>query len=281
MERRALLRRAAAVGVAALAGCGSTRSDPADGDGTTQTPTDGGTPTRTPDQPRAVADATVETVETDCESGDEPGASVAFPGGERVTFDGRVTAPNPCHRMTLASATYDAEADRLVVALDTSSGDKTCTMCTGVVRFAGSVTLQGGLPAAVRITHGQTVLADVDRHGSEVVASSVFAVRDRTAGGNAPRAAVAFQDGPDRLLVDGTIRGDDGCQTAHLRRVDYDREADVATVAVRTTTDPDADANCTQGAAGVVYEAAVTFDDGLPDRARVVHDGTAVVTAGH
>lgn len=288
MKRRALLQQCCAIGAFATAGCGYGTTDasgPADG---TPTADGDGTPTETGDtDERSTTDWTVETVGSDCLSGEEPAATVAFPAGESVTFSGQLDASNPCHEVTIESADYDAGDDRLVVVLGTDGDDRGCTTCLGILQFQGRVDFDGGLPSAVEVRYGDGVLASVDRlsgsgaGGSGGVEGTSFAVLGRGAGRDTPKAAVEFDTAADRIVVRGAIEGSDGCKTAELSGVGYDAEADEVTIAVGTTDRPGTgDQLCSQQLIGISYEAGVTFADDVPRLVSVVHDGVGVVSAG-
>ena len=98
-------------------------------------------------------------------------------------------------------------------------------------------------------------------------------------GSGTPGADVSFDVADDAIRVQGVIQGSDGCKTAVLEAVDYDREADAVTLAVITADRPDAGDACTQQLVFVSYEAVVTFTGGLPGHAVVTHDGTEVASA--
>lgn len=287
MQRRALLQRAGVIGAFALAGCGSSGAEsPEPGNGT-QTAGDDDTPSATPSaDERAVSETTVRTVGTDCRSDEKPGASVSFPNGEAVAFSGQLTAPNPCHEVAIESASYDPGADRLSVVLGAASGDQTCIQCVGVIRFEGTIAFTGGLPSAVRISDGEDVLASVDRNGgsgasdSDAIAETGFAVVGRNGRTDVPRVDVSFETGDDRVVVEGTIRGRNGCQTAELSRVGYDPRADEMTLSVATIDRPGTETEaCSQQLVGISYRATAEFADSVPRSVAVVHDGEDVVAA--
>lgn len=288
MDRRALLQRAGALGVVALAGCGSRRTNATEPDDETPTTDGGETPTATPGSTeRAVTAASVETVGSDCRSGEEQTATISFPGGEAVAFAGRLQASNPCHRVTIDAADYDAGADRLTVHLGTDAGTQSCIQCTGVLRFDGTVTFQGGLPTAVRIVRDGTALASADRSsgaagGSAAIEGTSFAVLGRNAGADAHQVDVAFDSGAGRIRVRGTIEAESTCRTAELSHVEYDPAGDAVTLGVSTTDRPGAEGQaCSQRVVGITYEATATFAEGIPNRASVVHNGDGVLTAAH
>jgi hypothetical protein len=290
MQRRALLRRACLAGAVGLAGCGSggTNADEA----TTTSPTtdaSGPSPTATsaPAAP-SVSEQTVETVQSDCLAEEEPGASVSIPGGNVVRFEGQLEAPTPCHEVAIASAEYDADADRLAVVLETASEADGCIQCIGILTFEGRVSIEGALPGAVTIRHGDTVLTQIDRQSGDgraaedAIERTDFAVLDQDPGAEAPAADVAFRSSAHRVAVRGTIAAADECKTAELAGLAYDREASTVTVRVATTPAPGTKGRaCTERTVGIVYEATATFAAAVPARATIVHEGEQVVTAGN
>ena len=234
-----------------------------------------------------MSEQTVETVQSDCQSGEEPGASVSIPGGDVVQFQGQLEAPTPCHEVAFAAVDYDADADRLTVALETVSDADGCIQCVGILSFEGRISIDGALPGAVTIRHGDTVLASVDRQSGEGASGEAalqrtdFTVIDKNPGGDAPAADVAFHSSTDRLTVQGTIAAEDECATAELAGLAYDGDANTVTLRVATTRAPGTNGRaCTEQSVGIVYEATATFAAALPARAAVVHDGDPVLTAG-
>jgi hypothetical protein len=288
MQRRTLLRRAVAVGAVGLAGCGTQTTDA--GSPTSPTPaTSAGerSPTTAEPDSLAVTDRSISTVGSDCRSDHEPGASIAIPGGEAVTFRGQVTEDNPCYQVRIAGVSHDEAADRLTVDLETVSTQRACTMCLGIVEFEGRIDVEGPSPTAVTLRHGETVLGTRDATGDGGTATGPIEQTDFTVLGEAPASQapevdVAFNTRADRLTVHGTIEADTPCQTAQLARVDHDDEADRATIAVGTTRRPGTEGStCSQQVVGVAYETTVSFESSLPTSAAVVHDDQSVVTASH
>lgn len=86
-----------------------------------------------------------------------------------------------------------------------------------------------------------------------------------------PGAADIAVDG-QAVIVEGCIVGKDGCQVPVLDSATYDPDADELLVRVTTEKRSDADA-CTQQLVDLPYRVTVTFENGLPETTRVVHDG--------
>ncbi|MFB6224692.1 MAG: hypothetical protein ABEH86_13605 [Haloarcula sp.] len=143
--------------------------------------------------------------------------------------------------------------------------------------LGGALALAGCLDGAPGT--GETPTDGADENTS--VTETEFSVTERSSGSQTSSATVAF-DG-ERVVVDGTIWGANGCKTAELTDATYDAAADKLTVAVGTTEMPDAGDICTQAIMEINYRAVVTFKNGLPDTVVVTHDSgdgpTDVTTA--
>lgn len=114
-----------------------------------------------------------------------------------------------------------------------------------------------------------------DGSGSNAMVGRSFEVVGTECGQGANRADVSRGD--DRVDVDGTISGRNGCYTAELEQATYDDGADELTVAVRSYDDSDG-GYCQQCIVDVEYRASFEFRDGTPDEVTVVHDGDHVRT---
>lgn len=115
-----------------------------------------------------------------------------------------------------------------------------------------------------------------DGSGSNEMVDRTFEVVGTQCGRGANRADVSRGD--DRVDVDGTIGGRNGCYTADRERATYDDGTDELTVAVRSYDDSDG-GYCQQCIVDVDYRAAFEFEDGTPGTVRVLHDGEQVTTA--
>ena len=123
-------------------------------------------------------------------------------------------------------------------------------------------------------TDGATETPDGSGGSNEVVGQS-FRVVDSACGQGANRAEVSR--GEDRVDVDGTISGRNGCYTAELEAATYDDGADELTVAVRSYDDSDG-GYCQQCIVDIDYRASVEFREGTPETVTVVHNGDQVTT---
>lgn len=102
-----------------------------------------------------------------------------------------------------------------------------------------------------------------------------FEVRDRSCGDGTNRASV--DRGDDRVVVEGTIDGRNGCYTAELAQARYDDGGDELTVDVRSD-ESDEGGMCTQCITDIDYRATFEFDGGTPDVVTVRHDGERVTS---
>lgn len=102
-----------------------------------------------------------------------------------------------------------------------------------------------------------------------------FTVTSVDCGTGEDRAEITV-DG-DAVVVDGIASAADPCRTARLVADETGLSDGTLHVAVETYVPPEnEDEVCAQCLADVDYEATFTFDDGLPERVTVSHDGTVV-----
>lgn len=111
--------------------------------------------------------------------------------------------------------------------------------------------------------------------GSDGIVGRSFEVTETSCGTGDQQAAVE-RDG-DRVVVDGTIGGRNGCYTAELDRASYDERTDELTVAIQSVAAGDG-GPCLQCIVDVDYRAAVEFAGDAPGTVRVFHDGSRVRT---
>ncbi|WP_424001035.1 hypothetical protein ACOZ4I_15270 [Haloarcula salina] len=102
------------------------------------------------------------------------------------------------------------------------------------------------------------------------VTDTQFTVTGRASGTQVSDATISFED--ERIVVEGTIWGANGCKTAELVDAAYDGDADELTVAVAVTDREGAGGGCTQAIVEIDYRAVVTVDGGLPGSVTVTHD---------
>lgn len=109
---------------------------------------------------------------------------------------------------------------------------------------------------------------------SNGMTSRSFEVLNVGCGSEAPTATV--ERGEDRVAVDGTIQGQNGCYTADQKEVHYDDGSDELTVDVRSYEG--GGEGCTKCIVDVDYRASFEFRDGTPEEVHVWHDGDHVTT---
>lgn len=100
-----------------------------------------------------------------------------------------------------------------------------------------------------------------------------FEVLERKCGSGENQAAV--EHGFERVVVEGTIRGNNTCYTAELDRAHYDSDTDTLTVDVRSYENSDGDV-CAMCLLDIEYRATVEFDGGTPNDVVVNHNGEQV-----
>jgi len=94
---------------------------------------------------------------------------------------------------------------------------------------------------------------------------------DSIQNGTETDSATVNVEGTD-IVVDGTVWGSNGCQTAELAPVNYNSEAGELTVSVRTVEDSEAGDVCTTGIVEIDYTATVECENGTPETVVVTHD---------
>jgi len=99
---------------------------------------------------------------------------------------------------------------------------------------------------------------------------ATFTVVGRQSGTQSDSASVSV-DG-ESVVVEGSIWGRDGCQTAELRSVNYDHTASELTIAIGTTERTDAGDSCTQAVVEIDYTAMISVENGSPTTVVVTHD---------
>jgi hypothetical protein len=164
MDRRTLLRRAAAIGAIGLAGCTGNGS-PTDGPGGTPD----GTPTPSPAPPTTEPPETVEidtfdfTV-TDATGDAEPTANAEFDTeANEIRFTGIIQGKNLCQTAALESIDYDRQADEVHLAVKTkkrADADDACGQQQVFISYEATVSFTGGLPSQVSVSHdGEGVMS--------------------------------------------------------------------------------------------------------------------------
>lgn len=123
-----------------------------------------------------------------------------------------------------------------------------------------------GQPTGGSTTRSQTST------GTSALRTRRLTVTDRACGNPTDEGAIGFENG--RVTLTGTITGSDGCATAVLGDVTYDRAADRLRVVITTGKDSGGGAICTQCLTEIDYEASVALENGTPVTVVLVHRGT-------
>ena len=111
-----------------------------------------------------------------------------------------------------------------------------------------------------------------EREGERTEIETSFEVHSVDCGPGEDHAEITVEN--DTVIVDGVIRGENGCYSADLSAASI--EEDRLRIEVESHEDADEEL-CTQCLTDVVYEASITIDDGYPSRIVVEHDGSNVV----
>jgi hypothetical protein len=164
MNRRRVLRRTGAVGLAGLLG-GCLDDGARTGDDETTT-ADAATDPDPDPEPEPEAETTTETESVvsvrnaemlssqgDC-GGTHSGTIRYDPDGSQVTVEGVIRASDPCHEAVLEDARYDADSDRSTVVVGvTRTGTGACQQCIADITYEAVVRFDGGLPGTVTLVH--------------------------------------------------------------------------------------------------------------------------------
>ena len=104
--------------------------------------TDGGDDTDDAEFPELVSSA-IETVDTDCSSGDDDRVDVES-DGDTIVVTGSLSAPNPCHEAVLDDVAIEDETGRLSLVVDVRSTldeGEVCMECVGRVDYEATIEL--------------------------------------------------------------------------------------------------------------------------------------------
>lgn len=256
--------RATALVGAGTAGClgeglggGNGSADGGDGGGNASRGSDGSTEVR---------GTSFAVLDTGC--GTATSEAAVSHGDGAVVIRGTITGSGTAATAALHGASYDEEADRLRVAVGTTAASGDDDRCSNEIAYRASVGFTDGLPSSTVVYHDGVRVDGTDDPGRRLEDVS-FEVRRIDAG--EARAAATPSVAGDRLRVDGTITGADGCETALLDGVTVDDG-----VTVEVVTMADAPGPCTDAVAEIDYRATVRFVGDVPRRITVRHDGDPV-----
>lgn len=158
MRRRRFIASAVTVAAGFNAGCvgegGESPSEPDPGDEPAGTDTPTASPTRSDrDAGPRVRGHSIETVKTDCMSGDIEGIEASF-GEATVDIDGVASTPTPCYEAAVESAAVTDSELRVQVGFARDDSDA-CVECIGAVTYGATIDLDttDGIDTVV-VTHG-------------------------------------------------------------------------------------------------------------------------------
>ena len=171
---------------------------------------------------------------------------------------------------TAGSTETDAvdTAETTTVSTDTATTTPGSTATTGggtAGTTTETCTETPGKTTAGRTTTDETTNGTVDDSGAD----RSFTVRE-TGDEAGNEASVAIENDGSRIVVTGTITGENGCRTATLDSVRID--AGEVRIVVATERAPDAGAVCSQALVGIGYRATVTVER-RPESVTVIHRG--------
>jgi len=99
-----------------------------------------------------VATTNVDVTDRGCATDSDASATLAY-DGERVRVDGTFIASNPCHELSIATATYSDERRTATVVVDATHPDKACQDCIGALDYQATVDFDHDLPDHVHLHH--------------------------------------------------------------------------------------------------------------------------------
>ncbi len=229
----------------------------------------------------ALTGSELEVTNSECGTGSEEAEYTATQAmsedDESVgVVEGTLSGPDSCTTAELGYTSYDAEDDVLVADIRTARTDDACQECITEVDYRVEATFEGGVAESAEVSH-DGVRVDGLGVGVEDAEFSVEGVEN--ASGDEGTGDAEFQEDEGRVVVSGTIVGDDGCATARLAEAFVEDGAlvvDVETVGKDTHL-----RYCTQALVAIGYEATFTFDGEIPDEVSLSHDGTSVMSGAY
>ena len=164
---------------------------------------------------------------------------------------------------TETDAVDTAETTTVSTDTATTTSGSTATMTGG---GATGTTTEACTETPGRATAGRTT--DGATTNGSAADRSFTVVETGDEAGN--EASVAIENDGSRIVVTGTITGENGCRTATLDSVRID--AGEVRIVVATERAPDAGAVCSQALVGIGYRATVTVER-RPESVTVIHRG--------
>ncbi|WP_049901113.1 hypothetical protein [Halococcus agarilyticus] len=191
--------------------------------------------------------------------------------------DNGSTAESTDGAATTAGSTETDVTDRVETTTTTETGTTTAepTATTTESEATGTTTearteTPGRTTTDGPTTNGTTMNGTTNETATNgSAADRSFTVRE-TGGEVGNEASVAIENDGSRIVVTGTITGENGCQTATLDSVRTD--AGEVRIVVATERAADAGTMCTQALVGISYRATVTVES-QPASVTVIHRG--------
>lgn len=261
MDRRDLLRGAAATAAVGLSGCvGPGDGGPADG------ASDG--EDRSPSNDTGIGGTSFAIGRTAC--GAPAGEAAVTVEADEVRVEGTIAGDDTATTADLESTRFDRSADVLRVGIRTvdavTEGD--VRECPFAIDYSATVGYDGSAPGDVTVYHdGIAVDADDGAAGIAVTDLTIDAVEP---GKDGDAATVRRETGA--LVVEGTIGGADGCAVAAVDGVGLENgrvTLDLVTYRARRGA-------CTDAAVGIDYRATVAVAGDPPTAASVRHGGERI-----
>jgi hypothetical protein len=174
-----------------------------------------------------------------------------------------------------ATTAGSTETDAVDTAETTTASTDTATTTPGSTATTGGgatgTTTEACTETPGRATAGRTTTDGATTNGTAdgSAADRSFTVRE-TGDEAGNEASVAIENDGSRIVVTGTITGENGCRTATLDSVRID--AGEVRIVVATERAPDAGAVCSQALVGIGYRATVTVER-RPESVTVIHRG--------
>lgn len=115
--------------------------------------------------------------------------------------------------------------------------------------------------------------------GGVSVVDREFEVIESGGGTRGDDVSIRFDADAGTATVEGTIAGRNSCYTAELGGVGYESESGVLEVEIVTENKSSEGEACLSVITEIEYRLSVEFEDSLPSKTAVVHDGEVVVEA--
>lgn len=172
MHRRQVLSAVGAVAVFGLAGCTGGDAPAAERDDDDASGTRSPSPTETTDgtstPPQRIELESHEFTVVDRESGQQrDDARIGYrTETNEVSVEGTIWGTNGCKTAHLARATYDADEDRLSVAVvtrDRADATEACTQALVEIDYEATFTFSNGTPGEVAVSHDERTVASAAR----------------------------------------------------------------------------------------------------------------------